>query len=349
MNNEGLVDGRKIPDDVMDHLRRRVVHAVREKGHSPEVVAEIFGFSRRSVYEWLNRYGRGGYEVLDSGKAPGAEAVITAEMDAWLKETVLNSTPVAHGYDTVLWTRDMLAELLHQAFEVTVSGVTVSLHLNKLGLSYQKPYYRDVERDEGEIEFFLNVKFPKIQRLAEKLGADIGFEDEAGLGVRTRSGKTWGLAGQAPEIAVSQQRGGYNVLALVTPQGTLHYTFTDETLDSQVYIQFLEQLIHGRSRPWIILVDRAPFHQSQAVRDFVRAHCDQLRVFFLPKRCPELNPDEQVWNELKNHHIGKQPVTAKMEIKKRLESALKSLQRQTDRLRSFFQLPETQYATSYVR
>ena len=30
-------------------------------------------------------------------------------------------------------------------------------------------------------------------------------------------------------------------------------------------------------------------------------------MFFLPKRAPEYNPDEQVWNEVKNNRIGKQP------------------------------------------
>jgi transposase len=91
----------------------------------------------------------------------------------------------------------------------------------------------------------------------------------------------------------------------------------------------------------IILVDRATFHQSQAVRDFVRAHRTQLRVFCLPKRRPELNPDEQVWNELKNNRLGKQPVKNQSDLNKRLHSALKSLQQQTDRIRSFFQLPDT--------
>ena len=344
MKDDGLKDGRKIPDEVMDHLRRRVVHAIREKGHSPEVVAEIFGFSRSSVYGWLNRYDQGGYEALDSGKAPGAEAVITEAMDAWLKETVLQSTPMEHGYDTLLWNRDILAELLHRQFGISVSGVTVSLHLKKLGLSYQKPCYRDVERDEGEIEHFLNVKFPRIQRLADKLGADIGFEDEAGIEPRTRAGRTWGLIGQPPEIPVSLQRQGYNLLSLVTPHGTLHYDLTDQNLNSDVYIDFLRQLIQDRERPLIILVDRASFHQSQAVRDFVRAHRSKLRVFFLPKRSPELNPDEQVWNDIKNHRLGKQPVKNKSDLKQRLQSALKSLQQQTDRVRSFFQLPETQYA-----
>ena len=99
---------------------------------------------------------------------------------------MLTSLPVAHGYDTVLWNRDLLADLIQKKFEVTVSGPTVSLHLKALGLSYQQPCYRDMARQEQEVEFFLAHKFPRIQRLAKKMGADLGFEDEAGVGVMTR-------------------------------------------------------------------------------------------------------------------------------------------------------------------
>ncbi|MEJ2389415.1 MAG: transposase, partial [Chromatiaceae bacterium] len=37
------------------------------------------------------------------------------------------------------------------------------------------------------------------------------------------------------------------------------------------YIAFLKQLTKGRTTPLIVIVDRAPFHQSEARRDFVRA------------------------------------------------------------------------------
>ena len=46
MKDEWLLDGRKIPDEVMGYLRKRAVQAIRENGHSPEVVAAVFGFSR---------------------------------------------------------------------------------------------------------------------------------------------------------------------------------------------------------------------------------------------------------------------------------------------------------------
>jgi transposase len=329
----------------MSYLRKRAVQAVREKGHSPEVVAQVMGFTRSSVYAWLVRYDRGGYEALNTRQAPGAEAVITAAIDDWLKATVLTSTPVAHGYDTVLWTRDLLADLINHTFGIVVSGQAVSWHLNRLGLSYQKPCYRDMERDDHEVTFFLEDKFPRIQRLAARLGADIGFEDEAGVGVRTRSGRTWGLVGQPPKVSVAMHRGGQNVISIVTAQGELRYSLSEQSVNAERYIQFLAQLIRGRQRPLILLVDQASFHHAHSVHQFVRAHRTQLRVFFLPKRSPELNPDEQVWQEVKTNRIGKQPVKNKRDLKQRLRSALRSLQHQTARIRSFFQLPDTQYAS----
>ena len=56
MTAEWLRDARKIPNEVMNYVRRLAVRAVEEKHQSPELVAEIFGISRSSLYEWLRRY-----------------------------------------------------------------------------------------------------------------------------------------------------------------------------------------------------------------------------------------------------------------------------------------------------
>src|SRR6184192_4972195 len=79
MSEEWLVDGRKIPDEVMGYIRKIAVQAIRENGQSPEVVAKVLNFNRSCIYEWLKRYDRGGYEVLESRRPPGAKPVITRE------------------------------------------------------------------------------------------------------------------------------------------------------------------------------------------------------------------------------------------------------------------------------
>ena len=56
MKAEWVFDARKIPDEVMNHLRRIAVQAVEEKHYSLELAADFLGISRSSIYEWLRNY-----------------------------------------------------------------------------------------------------------------------------------------------------------------------------------------------------------------------------------------------------------------------------------------------------
>jgi hypothetical protein len=51
LKDQGLIDGYKISDEVMAHLRRGAVHAIHAKSRSLELVAAVFGFSRSSMYQ----------------------------------------------------------------------------------------------------------------------------------------------------------------------------------------------------------------------------------------------------------------------------------------------------------
>ena len=50
MKADWLSDACKIPDEVMNYLRPIAVRAVEEKHYSPELIADIFGISRSSIY-----------------------------------------------------------------------------------------------------------------------------------------------------------------------------------------------------------------------------------------------------------------------------------------------------------
>lgn len=91
-------------------------------------------------------------------------------------------------------------EFLRQRFGVWVTNSTVALHLHRLDLSGQWPCYRAAEQDPEAVAHFLLYKFPKIQRLAEKMGAEIGFENEASTGIMTCTGRTWGAVGHPPVV-----------------------------------------------------------------------------------------------------------------------------------------------------
>ena len=162
MKADWLSDARKIPDEVMNYIRPMAVRAVEEKHYSPELIADIFGMRRSSIYEWLRWYRADGEAALETRTAPGAAPIITPIIDWWIEQTVLNSTPVNHGYDTVLWSRAILAELLNKHFGIGVSESTVGLHLHQLDLSCQTPCYRALDQEQAKVRAFLEIKFPKI-------------------------------------------------------------------------------------------------------------------------------------------------------------------------------------------
>jgi len=65
MKAKWVFDTRKIPDEVMNYLRRIAVRAVEEKHYSPEVVADFLDISRSSIYDWLREYREKGESALD--------------------------------------------------------------------------------------------------------------------------------------------------------------------------------------------------------------------------------------------------------------------------------------------
>lgn len=60
------------------------------------------------------------------------------------------------------------------------------------------------------------------------------------------------------------------------------------------FIVFLEQLRHAyRKRPLALLLDEDPSHTARSSQQ--RAAELNIRLVWLPKRCPELNPMDHLW------------------------------------------------------
>jgi transposase len=75
-------------------------------------------------------------------------------------------------------------------------------------------------------------------------------------------------------------------------------------------------------------------------KDEIRA-C--LELFFLPGYSPELNPDEWVWNNVKNTRLGRVVSHDRDDLKSKAIGALRRLQSMPDLVRSFFLDPCLSY------
>lgn len=80
------------------------------------------------------------------------------------------------------------------------------------------------------------------------------------------------------------------------------------------------------------------------MREFVAGQEGRLKLFFLPPYSPELNPDEQVWNYVKHHGVGRAILRTALDLRRFVLSRLRSLQQLPWTVRMFFLTPDTQYA-----
>ena len=337
-------DARKLTHKELTKLRIRGVASV-QAGESPEVVARVLGISRMTIYNWLALYRRGGWHALDAKKRGGRPRKLDAKAIRWLYNTVTMKNPLQLRFPFALWTCGMLVDLIKRQFGVSLSRSSVSRLLKQLGLSPQRPLRRAYQQNPEAVEQWLKEDFPRIRKEAQEVEATIYFADEAGVRSDYHSGTTWGIRGQTPVVSSTGARFGLNVISVVNRQGKLRFMVFEGRLNGDLFIQFLRRLLYGASHPIFLIVDGHPAHRAAAVRKFVASTEGKLRLFYLPTYSPELNPDEQVWNHLKNHTLGKQCINSLKQLTEAVHSHLRSMQRKPALIRSFFRLPTTQYAS----
>lgn len=336
-------DGRKLSRSALEGIRIRAVQQV-QAGESPEAVIKVLGFNPRRIYEWLALYRAGGWDALKSKKAPGRAKKLSGPQLKWIYKTVTTKNPLQLKFEFALWTRPMIAVLIRKKYGVKLSLASVGRLLSQLGLTCQKPLVRAFQQNPRLVKQWLTLEYPKIKRQAKREKAEIFFGDESGIRSDFHSGTTWGKSGETPVIRATGQRFHLNMISAISPRGAIRFMTTKSGVNASVFIAFLKRLIQGASGPVFLIVDGHPSHRAKKVKAFIEGLSGKLRLFFLPPYSPELNPDELVWNDVKNNGVGRKIICNPSDLERAVHSRLRLLQKNTDRVRSLFQEKNVQYA-----
>lgn len=336
-------DARKLDHSTLEAIRIRAVQQV-QAGQSPEVVIRALGFSSRCIYSWLAMYRAGGWGALKAKRIPGRPRKLGARDLQWVYRTVTGKNPLQLGFPFALWTRAMIQKLIYKRSRVRLSLASVGRLLAQLGLSCQKPLWRAYQQDGSRVEQWLKREYPRIRALAKREKAQIFFEDESGVRSDFHAGSTWAVRGRTPIVRVTGQRFSLNMISAISPRGALRFMVVKGGVGARVFITFLKRLMHGERRPVFLIVDGHPAHRAKIVKKYVEILEGKLRLYFLPPYSPELNPDELVWNDVKNSAVGRARLDGPQDLHRALVGRLRFLQKRPDRVRSFFQAPDTRYA-----
>ena len=337
-------DGRTMDRKTLEFLRVNCVQRWID-GEAPLDIIRATGLCETTIYKWIDRYEEGGMEALNSTKAPGAESKLTNEEQEALRTMIVGKNPQQYALDFGLWTRQVVAQLIEQEFDVKLGLTQVGVLLARLNITPQKPLKRAYEQDPEAVEQWKENEYPAIRKAAKKQGAEIIFLDESGFRLDDQVGRSWGKRGETPEVESTGKRGRTNSIVAISPNGAFWYEEFEGNLNSAKFCELLDRFLKGRKRKVFLVMDRHPAHTSKATTDHI-AGLKNLSVHFLPGYSPELNPVEYVNHYAKKEGPRKHLPKNKGELSKLLHQTLGGLNGAFKKVRNFFKHPELDYIFS---
>jgi transposase len=124
--------------------------------------------------------------------------------------------------------------------------------------------------------------------------------DEMSLYFQATLTRVWSPIGQTPVVRISPQRDNihfYGGVELRTGR-ELAVTSLEQTADTTAdFLRLL--LLTFPTQPLLVLLDRAPWHHGSAI-DLVLDENPRLTLVYFPPACPDLNPQEHVWEHARD-------------------------------------------------
>jgi len=338
------IDGRKRDRNSQETLRLQAIRRVKE-GESVTDVMNSIGVSRTVYYSWLKDYKEKGIAGLKRKHGAGARPKVPPQYNQKIIEMIDKHDPRDYGYESALWTLQIVKELIFKNYSVDITQRSVCNLFSRLGLTVQKPLRRSYERDEKLVEEWKTKKYPKIVKMAKKRGAEIFFEDEAGFISDESLGRTWGKRGKTPVVKISGQRQKINAVSMVCPLGKFWFSTYTGRFNSALFISHLKMFLRSRRKPIILILDCHPVHKSKAVSEFVQELKGKLTIEFLPPYAPDLNPDEFVWKAAKDR-VRKAPLAKNQSLDAFVTETLNQIKKDTRIQKSFFMAKSVRYSLS---
>ena len=124
--------------------------------------------------------------------------------------------------------------------------------------------------------------------------------DEMSLYFQATLTRVWALKGQTPIVYLSPQRDHIHFYGALDVRNGREIALTTAEQTSEVTADFIRILLLLFSTQHILLLlDRAPWHKGDAVRQIV-AENDRLELLYYPVACPDLNHQEHVWSQVRD-------------------------------------------------
>ena len=257
---------------------------------------------------------------------------------------IIDTMPDQLKLDFALWTRKAVKELVEREFGVVLAINTMGDYLRKWGFTPQKPKKMAYEQCSKKVQIWLDEEYPAIQKRAKEENVEIQWGDETGVRNNCQHGRSYAPKGKTPTKKSMSKRFSLNMISTVTNQGKVRFMIYSENMNSDKFIEFLNQLIKNSDQKIFLILDNLRVHHSYIVKDWIAENKEKIELFFLPAYSPEKNPDEYLNCDLKQGLSSKPAPKNQENLKENLENHMLMLTQNPERVQKYFNHKDIQYA-----
>ena len=339
-------DGRKLSIEALNERRRRAVK-MRLAGATIMEAVERCELGRSAVIRAGQAYGRGGWRAVSvsgGGRPTGSGRLLSKAEESEVQWLIRDRTPDQLKMNYALWTRQAVSELIEVRYGIRLQVRTVGKYLKRWGYTPQKPWKKAYEQSPVAVGRWLGEQYPTIAKRAKQEGAEIHWGDETGLRSDDVRGRGYAPKGQTPVLRINSRREGLSVISTVTNKGEMRWKILSGALNAKILLDFLKRLTRQTDRKLFLILDNLRVHHSKPVKQWLAENAAKIEVFYLPSYSPELNPDELLNSDLKQRVTTAAPARTKRALTRTAERSLRSIQKQPQRIQSYFQHKHVNYA-----
>ena len=339
-------DFRTVDDSIRSSYRKKGI-ALIKKGVKKGVVAQMFGVDKNTVSNWWKNYQENGVSSFKS-KKKGVKSedkkLLSTKQEKEIQLMIIDKMPDQLKLDFALWTRKAVKELVEREFGVVLAINTMGDYLRKWGFTPQKPKKKAYEQCSKKVQKWLDEEYPAIQKRAKEENAEIQWGDETGVRNNCQHGRSYAPKGRTPTKLSMSKRFSINMISTLTNQGKVQFMIYSENMNSDKFIEFLNQLIKNNEQKIFLILDNLRVHHSYIVKDWAAENKEKIELFFLPAYSPEKNPDEYLNCDLKQGLSAKPAPKNQEKLKENLENHMNMLVENPTRVQKYFNHKDIQYA-----
>jgi transposase len=340
-------DGRKLSRQAQYERRKQAVRLHRQ-GRSFKEIAAALSMSENTARSAVKLAQADGLKALapkPTGRAMGGKRRLSAEQELHIQRQICKHRPEQLQLSFALWTRVAVALLVEQEFGILLPVRTMGEYLKRWGFTPQRPITRAYEQRPEAVKAWLDEQYPQIAQRAKDEDAEIHWGDETAVVNTDVRGRGYQPKAQTPvAYAMGGTRHKLSMISTVTNQGKARWMIIDEAFNSDKLIEFLEALIKDLPKKVFLILDNLRVHHSKPVKAWLAEHQAQIEVFYLPSYSPELNPDERLNADLKYALGSRVQFRTKDKLKAATKAHMDMLDKNPERVRSYFQDPRVRYA-----